>query len=81
MSNFRGAVQIWGRRYDRGLFGADLLAATIVTLTLFPQALAFAMLAGLPPVVGLYASLLPLLLYTLLGSSSTLSVDPWLLSR
>ncbi|RKQ96264.1 SulP family sulfate permease [Kushneria sinocarnis] len=66
----------WGRRYDAGTLGDDLLAALIVTLMLIPQALAYAMLAGLPPVVGLYASLLPLLLYTLLGSSSSLSVGP-----
>ncbi|OHV10012.1 SulP family inorganic anion transporter [Kushneria phosphatilytica] len=66
----------WGRHYSGRLLGDDLLAALIVTLMLVPQALAYAMLAGLPPVTGLYASLLPLLLYTLLGSSSSLSVGP-----
>ncbi len=66
----------WGRRYNGELLGEDLLAATIVALMLIPQALAYAMLAGLPPVVGLYASLVPLVVYTLLGSSATLSVGP-----
>lgn len=69
-------ILAWGRHYDRKIFGEDLVAAAIVTLMLIPQALAYAMLAGLPPVVGLYASLLPLIVYTLMGSSSTLSVGP-----
>ncbi|WFF41363.1 sulfate permease [Salinicola endophyticus] len=66
----------WGRHYHAGLLGQDLLASIIVALMLIPQALAYAMLAGLPPVVGLYASLVPLVIYTLLGSSATLSVGP-----
>lgn len=66
----------WGRTYSRDLFLADLIAAVIVTLMLIPQSLAYAMLAGLPPEVGLYASILPLLIYTLFGTSSTLAVGP-----
>ena len=66
----------WGRRYNGKWLGEDLLAAVIVALMLIPQALAYAMLAGLPPVVGLYASLVPLVVYTLLGTSTTLSVGP-----
>ena len=54
----------------------DSLAAVIVTLMLIPQSLAYAMVAGLPPVYGLYASILPLLAYTLLGTSKTLAVGP-----
>ena len=54
----------------------DGLAAVIVTLMLIPQSLAYAMVAGLPPVYGLYASILPLLAYTLLGTSKTLAVGP-----
>ena len=50
------------------------MAAVIVTIMLIPQSLAYAMLAGLPPVVGLYASILPLVVYALFGSSRTLSV-------
>ena len=52
------------------------MASLIVTIMLIPQSLAYAMLAGLPPVVGLYASIGPLLAYTLFGSSRTLSVGP-----
>ncbi|MGG2396097.1 SulP family inorganic anion transporter [Pseudomonas sp. SH1-B] len=66
----------WGKHYDRGSAAQDGLAALIVTLMLIPQSLAYAMLAGLPPVSGLYASILPLLAYALFGSSRTLAVGP-----
>ena len=66
----------WGRRYQRQHAIHDLTAAVIVTLMLVPQALAYAILSGLPPQVGLYASMLPLLCYALLGTSSTLAVGP-----
>ncbi|EPX84660.1 high affinity sulfate transporter 1 [Rubellimicrobium thermophilum DSM 16684] len=66
----------WGRRYDRQALSADLLAAVIVTIMLIPQSLAYAMLAGLPPVTGLYASILPLILYALFGTSRALAVGP-----
>ncbi|WBE26527.1 sulfate permease [Denitrificimonas caeni] len=56
--------------------GKDGLAAVIVTLMLIPQSLAYAMLAGLPPITGLYASIAPLLLYAVFGSSRTLAVGP-----
>lgn len=66
----------WGRHYRRDQAIHDVMAALTVTLMLVPQALAYAILAGLPPQVGLYASLLPLLVYALLGTSSTLAVGP-----
>lgn len=66
----------WGRRYDWQTFLSDGLAAAIVTIMLIPQSLAYAMLAGLPPVVGLYASILPLIAYALFGTSRTLAVGP-----
>ena len=66
----------WMRRYDSAAFGSDAIAATIVTIMLIPQSLAYALLAGLPAEVGLYASILPLAVYSLFGSSSTLSVGP-----
>lgn len=66
----------WGRRYDRQALSADLLAAVIVTIMLIPQSLAYAMLAGLPPVTGLYASILPLILYAIFGTSRALAVGP-----
>lgn len=80
------AIRQWGRqlfpivswlpRYRAHTLGHDSLAALIVTLMLIPQALAYALLAGVPAVIGLYASLLPLAVYTLFGSSTTLSVGP-----
>ena len=66
----------WLRGYNRRIAGHDAIAALIVTLMLIPQSLAYAMLAGLPPVTGLYASILPLLAYALFGSSRTLAVGP-----
>ena len=55
---------------------ADLLAGAVVAVLLIPQSLAYAMLAGLPPQVGLYASLLPLLAYAAFGSSPVLGLGP-----
>ena len=66
----------WLREYNRTALSNDLFAALIVTLMLVPQSLAYAMLAGLPPQVGLYASIAPLLAYAVFGSSRTLSVGP-----
>ena len=66
----------WGREYNRGLLASDLLAAVIVTIMLIPQSLAYALLAGLPAEMGLYASILPLIAYALFGTSRTLSVGP-----
>jgi len=66
----------WGRRYDRDTLVGDSVAALIVTIMLIPQSLAYALLAGLPPEVGLYASVAPLLLYALFGSSRALAVGP-----
>ena len=66
----------WGRGYDRGVLTSDLVAAAIVTIMLIPQSLAYAMLAGLPPEVGLYASVLPIVAYALFGTSRALAVGP-----
>jgi len=66
----------WGRRYDGETLSSDLMAAVIVTIMLIPQSLAYALLAGLPPVVGLYASILPLVAYAIFGTSRTLAVGP-----
>jgi SulP family sulfate permease len=66
----------WGRQYNRETFTSDMVAALIVTIMLIPQSLAYALLAGLPPEVGLYASVAPLLVYALLGSSRVLAVGP-----
>jgi SulP family sulfate permease len=66
----------WLRQYQRPWLAGDLTAGLIVTVMLIPQSLAYAMLAGLPPQVGLYASILPLLAYAFFGSSMTLAVGP-----
>jgi SulP family sulfate permease len=66
----------WGRDYDRSALSGDLLAALIVTIMLIPQSLAYAMLAGLPPETGIYASIAPIVLYALFGSSRALAVGP-----
>ncbi|MXO96583.1 sulfate permease [Erythrobacter aquimaris] len=66
----------WGRTYNRSILTNDMMAAVIVTIMLIPQSLAYALLAGLPPVVGLYASILPLVLYAIFGTSRTLAVGP-----
>lgn len=66
----------WGRQYNQETLTNDLVAALIVTIMLIPQSLAYALLAGLPPEVGLYASVAPLLLYAVLGSSKVLAVGP-----
>ena len=66
----------WGRAYNRETLVSDGVAALIVTIMLIPQSLAYAMLAGLPPEVGLYASVAPLLLYAVFGTSRVLAVGP-----
>ncbi|MDY6841058.1 MAG: sulfate permease, partial [Pseudomonadota bacterium] len=66
----------WLKGYRSDALISDGLAAVIVTLMLVPQALAYALLAGLPPEVGLYASMLPLVVYALFGTSATLAVGP-----
>ncbi|MGG6898548.1 SulP family inorganic anion transporter [Rhizobium sp. BR 315] len=66
----------WGRTYDGTMLTSDFLAAVIVTTMLIPQSLAYAMLAGLPAEVGLYASIFPLVAYALFGTSRTLAIGP-----
>lgn len=67
---------VWTKTYNNSKFTEDLLAAVIVTIMLIPQSLAYALLAGLPAEMGLYASILPLIVYALLGTSRVLSVGP-----
>ena len=66
----------WAPAYSRTEAQSDLVAALIVTIMLVPQSLAYAMLAGLPPQVGLYASILPLIAYAVFGTSRALAVGP-----
>lgn len=67
---------VWGRTYTRSAFTNDAVAAVIVTIMLIPQSLAYALLAGLPAEMGLYASILPLIAYAIFGTSRALSVGP-----
>ncbi len=69
-------IFVWLPRYGRDDIAGDLMAGAVVAIMLVPQSMAYAMLAGLPLQVGLYASILPLLLYALLGSSRVLAVGP-----
>jgi SulP family sulfate permease len=69
-------ILVWGSEYSRQTFVNDLIVAAIVTVMLIPQSLAYAMLAGLPAQVGLYASMAPLVLYAVFGTSRALAVGP-----
>ncbi|MGP4073090.1 SulP family inorganic anion transporter [Piscibacillus sp. B03] len=66
----------WLKNYNRMDFKGDMIAGIIVAIMLIPQGMAYAMLAGLPPVIGLYASTIPLIIYAFLGSSRQLAVGP-----
>lgn len=66
----------WARELDRSSVLDDSVAGVIVAVMIIPQSLAYALLAGLPPQAGLYASIVPLVLYALLGSSRVLAVGP-----
>ncbi len=66
----------WGAQYNSKTLTNDLVAAVIITIMLIPQSLAYALLAGLPAQVGLYASMAPLLLYAIFGTSRALAVGP-----
>src|SRR6056300_83610 len=66
----------WGRSYTRQALSNDLIAAVIVTIMLIPQSLAYALLAGLPPEAGIYASIAPIVLYAIFGTSRALAVGP-----
>src|SRR6056297_3046076 len=78
LNHLRGYFPIldWGRSYDRNAFSNDMIAAVIVTIMLIPQSLAYALLAGLPPEAGIYASIAPIILYAIFGTSRALAVGP-----
>ena len=71
----------WAHSYSRDTFSNDLVAVVIVMIMLIPQSLAYALLAGLPPEMGLYASILPLMAYALFGTSRALAVGPVVVSK
>jgi SulP family sulfate permease len=78
MHIFKGYFPIlsWGAQYNKATLTNDLIAAVIVTIMLVPQSLAYALLAGLPTEAGLYASIVPIMLYSVFGSSRVLAVGP-----
>ncbi|MFC3151053.1 SulP family inorganic anion transporter [Litoribrevibacter euphylliae] len=67
----------WGKQYSKTTLVDDVIASLVITMMLIPQSLAYALLAGLPPQIGLYASLFPLVAYAIFGSSGALSVGPF----
>jgi SulP family sulfate permease len=69
-------IASWLKTYTRQDFNSDLFAGIITAILLVPQGIAYAILAGLPPQLGLYASILPPILYVMFGTSRTLSVGP-----
>ncbi|MBL4744295.1 MAG: sodium-independent anion transporter, partial [Cycloclasticus sp.] len=66
----------WLTQYKKEQLNGDIVAGIIVAVVLVPQSMAYGLLAGLPPEVALYSSVLPLILYALFGSSRTLAVGP-----
>ncbi len=78
MPDFKRYLPIltWGRDYNKTALSNDLMAAVIVTIMLIPQSLAYALLAGMPPEAGLYASIVPIMLYAIFGTSRALAVGP-----
>lgn len=66
----------WRRGYNGKILRHDLIAGLTVAVMLVPQSMAYAALAGMPPVTGLYASIVPLMVYALLGTSGSLAVGP-----
>ncbi|HWW72279.1 MAG TPA: SulP family inorganic anion transporter, partial [Duganella sp.] len=66
----------WLRHYRRALLAGDISAGLVVAMMMIPQGMAYALVAGLPPVAGIYASILPPVVYALFGSSMTQSVGP-----
>ena len=66
----------WVSNYDKRYLSKDLIAGLTVGIVLIPQGMAYAMVAGLPPVYGLYASVFPLLVYMFLGTSRQLAIGP-----
>ena len=62
--------------YKKSYFKNDLIAGITVAVLLIPQGMAYAMIAGLPPIYGLYAALVPQIIYAFLGTSRQLAVGP-----
>ena len=66
----------WLPNYSKSQLSGDLTAGLTVGVMLIPQGMAYAMIAGLPPIYGLYASTIPLIIYAMMGTSRQLAVGP-----
>lgn len=77
-NDFRRLLPIvnWAGNYHKKYLAGDLIAGVIVGIVLIPQSMAYAMLANLPPEVGFYSCILPILIYAVLGGSRCLAVGP-----
>jgi sulfate permease, SulP family len=69
-------ITTWGPNYDRRDLRSDLAAGFTIGAMLVPQGMAYALLAGLPPEIGLYASIVPVIVYAIFGTSRQLAVGP-----
>jgi len=69
-------ILTWAPQYERKNLRSDLAAGVTVGAMLVPQAMAYALLAGLPPEIGLYAATIPVIIYALFGTSRQLAVGP-----
>ncbi len=76
MSKLKIPCCFWLENYEKSFLKYDILAGIVVAVMLIPQSMAYARIAGLPPVAGIYASTIPLFIYALLGSSRHLVVGP-----
>ena len=66
----------WLPNYNTSLFKGDLVAGITVGIILIPQGIAYALIAGLPPIYGLYCALVPQVMYAIFGSSRQVAVGP-----
>ena len=66
----------WLKSYKKSYLSSDILAGITVGIMLIPQGMAYAMIAGLPSVFGLYAALIPQIIYAIMGTSRQLAVGP-----
>ncbi|MBD3274412.1 MAG: sulfate permease [Candidatus Marinimicrobia bacterium] len=78
LPRLRSSIPIldWAHKYSPSALPGDITAGLIVAIMLIPQSMAYALLAGLPPQVGLYSSILPLVVYAILGTGKAVSVAP-----
>ncbi|WP_201588278.1 SulP family inorganic anion transporter [Psychrobacter jeotgali] len=69
-------IPAWLRQYQLADLPTDVIAGLVVGVLVIPQSLGYAVLAGLPPVYGLYAAIVPVIIYAWLGSSNVQAVGP-----